>query len=585
MRGPTEQRSETMRNDSHTAKFAGRLARGAAITGAMLLCVLLALPAHAQTPNPVLPFVAAETGQAAMTDRLAQLLAAANGPVEFLVILKDQPDAQAIVVAARADASSGAAPEPFDAQARAAILYPALTAQVAVNQAPLRAWLDERAVTYRPFYIINMIQVSGDAALAEALRARPEVARLAADPALPALQEGAVDATVLPLPAGWQVVRQAEARAQADIPWGLTATGAPAVWARGITGEGIVIGSQDTGVQWDHPALREAYRGWDSVAMTATHPYNWFDAFGDDAARSAYCNGAAATDAQIPCDDHGHGSHTVGTMVGDATVISDTILGMAPGAAWIGCRNMSHGVGTPSSYAACFEWFLAPYPQGGDPFTDGKPELAPDIINNSWGCPPSEGCDDPQILRQVVSTARAAGQFVAASAGNYGSSCSSVRDPIGIYDEVFSVGAVDQAGGIASFSSRGPVTVDGSGRPKPDISAPGVDVRSVGLDGGVSTYLQGTSMASPHVAGAVALLWSAWPPLRGNVEATEQLLRDTATPVETTACAGAASNASGGGNNVYGAGRMNVDAALIQAWQDAPVHLQLPIIARGLDVP
>ena len=535
-----------------------------AALGALLFALTL-LPAQAQAPLPILP---AAAQQAAMSERLAATLDSARGPVDFLVILKDQPDAQALV--------ADAAP-----QARGAQLYAALTAQAEASQAPLRAWLEERGVPYRAFYIVNMVRVTGDAALADALRARPEVARLAADPVLPALQDDA-ESAALRLPAGWQVVHAAEAVGQADLPWGLTHTGAPAVWARGITGEGIVLGSQDTGVAWDHPALRDAYRGWESTTMTVTHAYNWFDAFGVDSARSTECTGAAATDAQIPCDDQGHGSHTVGTMVGDATLISDTVLGMAPGAQWIGCRNMSFGVGSPSSYTACFEWFLAPYPQGGDKFTEGKPELAPDIINNSWGCPDYEGCDDPLILQQVVANARAAGQFVAASAGNKGSSCSSVVDPIGIYDEVFSVGAVDAAGVIASTSSRGPVTIDSSGRPKPDISAPGVGVRSVSRDGGVNLPLSGTSMASPHVAGAVALLWSAWPPLRGDVEATEQILRETATPVASLECAGGATGAEAAqGNNVYGAGLLNVDAAVARALGITAIPTYMPIVARS----
>ncbi len=99
---------------------------------------------------------------------------------------------------------------------------------------------------------------------------------------------------------------------------------------------------------------------------------------------------------------------------------------------------MSAGVGTPTSYADCFQFFLAPYPQGGDPMTDGDPARAPHIINNSWSCPTSEGCDDPEILLDVVEAARAAGQFVAASAGNNGySGCSTISTPIAIYDASF----------------------------------------------------------------------------------------------------------------------------------------------------
>ncbi|HRW08820.1 MAG TPA: S8 family serine peptidase, partial [Caldilineaceae bacterium] len=228
----------------------------------------------------------------------------------------------------------------------------------------------------------------GDQALAIALTKRPEVARLVANPQVEnALTEATATTRwaqqLMTLAAG-------EVAATAALPYGLEYTHADAVWAAGYTGQGIVIASQDTGVQWDHPALQAAYRGWVTQTVTTTltatggmtttvnHVYNWFDAWGLDG-RPITC----AQDAQIPCDDHGHGTHTVGTMVGDATAQGASILGMAPGAQWIGCRNMRRGVGTPASYTACFEFFLAPYPQGGDPFTDGRPELAPHIINNS----------------------------------------------------------------------------------------------------------------------------------------------------------------------------------------------------------
>jgi hypothetical protein len=221
---------------------------------------------------------------------------------------------------------------------------------------------------------------------------------------------------------------------------------------------------------------------------------------------------------------------------------------------------MLNGVGTPASYAACFEFFLAPYPQDGDKFADGRPDLAPHIINNSWACPPNEGCD-VNSLRQVVETVRAAGQFVVSSAGNEGPSCASVRNPIAFHDAVFSVGAHDNSGAIAFFSSRGPVTIDGSGRLKPEITAPGVSVYSSYIGGGYTT-LSGTSMAAPHVAGAVALLWSAAPTLIGQIELTEQLLIKSATPVADNRC-GEAEGAVP--NYTFGFGRLNVLAAIEMA--------------------
>jgi subtilisin family serine protease len=251
-------------------------------------------------------------------------------------------------------------------------------------------------------------------------------------------------------------------------------------------------------------------------------------------------------------------------MIGDATAEGGTVLGMAPAAKWVGCRNMRGNAGTPGSYTACFEWFLAPYPQGGNPFTDGKPELAPGIINNSWRCPATEGCD-ADSLRQIVDTVRASGLFIAASAGNEASNgnpfgspqCNTVNTPIGIYDSSFSVGAHDQLGNIAFFSSRGPVIVDGSNRLKPDLTAPGTNVVSTVPGGYLS--LSGTSMASPHLAGAVALLWSVAPELVGDVDRTEQILRDSATPVVNGDCDPAPASP----NNVYGYGRLNVLQAIL----------------------
>jgi subtilisin family serine protease len=178
------------------------------------------------------------------------------------------------------------------------------------------------------------------------------------------------------------------------------------------------------------------------------------------------------------------------------------------------------------------QFMLAPYPYGGDPFQDGDPTRSAHVLNNSWGCPEQEGCDANALL-PAVKALRAAGIFVVASAGNDGPACETIQHPIALYDEVFSVGAIDQSGNLASFSSLGPVTADGSGRLKPDIVAPGVDVLS-SFPNGTYEYLPGTSMAGPHVAGVVALVWSANPALVGDIERTEEILRSTARPYTGT---------------------------------------------------
>jgi serine protease AprX len=496
--------------------------------------------------------------EAAVSEHLQRQLAASSGPVSFLVIMSEQVDAANLV---EAQGLGGAT-----RRTKARTIYEELTAVARNTQAPIRAWLDTQGIEYRSFYLVNMLEVYGDAAVVDAMRQLPGVARLVANP--PVGQQLAV---AEPHPPWLKPLWQGPLEGSQALPYGIEYTNAPDVWAMGFRGQGIVIASQDTGVEWDHPALQLKYRGTvsDTVAMTLTvdHVYNWFDAW-PQAGRPPRCE----IDPQAPCDDHGHGTHTVGTLLGDATAAGDSILGMAPEAQWIGCRNMDHGVGTPASYTACFEFFLAPYPQGGDPLTDGRPELGPHIVNNSWGCPPAEGCD-AESLRQVVETVRAAGQMVVASAGNSGSSCSSVRDPIAIYDATFSVGAHNSLGNIALFSSRGPVTIDGSNRRKPDLAAPGVGIRSATVNGGYST-LNGTSMASPHVAGAVALLWSAVPGLIGQIDLTEQVLFKSAIPAPASQC-------DGGGdpvvpNNAFGFGRLDVLAAVQLAQQ--PVTLTVSVV-------
>lgn len=491
-------------------------------------------------PRPVL----AQDGEpvTAAPAKLSQLLrsefATAAGPVSFLVILEEQLDPAAVVQSAGAGEA--------DALTRRAAIYAALTAHAQRTQAPLRAWLDARGIDYRAHYLVNMLEVRGDLALAQALAQQPGVDRLVRNPQVAGLQ----GVTTAPRFAWRTLATLPRHPNAASLPWGLTYTNADDVWALGIRGQNIVVAGQDTGVNWDHPALLSAYRGWDTAMLTATHTYNWFDAWG----RSPTLDPACPNDAQIPCDDNGHGTHTLGTVVGDATSMGDAVIGMAPDATWMACRNMRAGVGTPASYTTCFEFFLAPYPQGGDPMTDGRPELAPHVINNSWGCPPSEGCD-ADSLRQVVETMRAAGVFVVASAGNDGPDCSTVNTPIGMHDAVTSVGAHASDGAIARFSSRGPVTVDGSGRLKPDLSAPGVGVWSALPNQRMGT-LSGTSMAAPHVAGAVALLWSIDPVLIGQVEATEQILLSSATTAPVSDCTGTGTPQSP--NPVYGAGRLDV---------------------------
>jgi subtilisin family serine protease len=454
-----------------------------------------------------------------------------------------------VVLADQADLSSAAALT--TKRERGRWVYETLWETAERSQAPLRTWLDVRGVPYRSFYIVNMIHVlDGDQTLVSALAARPDVARIEANPSVQNLEPDLYSDRVT-------AVLQ-------NIEWNILQINADDVWAMGYTGQGLVVGGQDTGYDWLHPALKEQYRGWDGSG--ASHDYNWHDAIHSG-------GGVCGANSPEPCDDWGHGTHTMGTAVGDDG--GSNQIGVAPGATWIGCRNMDRGLGSPTTYLECFEFFLAPYPVGADP-GQGDPDLAPDVTNNSWSCPDSEGCSW-ETLQAAVEAQRAAGIMTVVSAGNEGYDgeyyvCGSVANPPAIYDASYTVGSVTSSGLLSSFSSRGPVNVDESGRLKPDIVAPGSGVRSSWPGTGYSS-MSGTSMAAPHVAGAVALLWSAVPSLAHDMAATEAYLNSNTLQIPSSAC-----SSSGVPNNLYGWGQLDIHAAVQAALAH---HFYLPIVVQN----
>ena len=461
------------------------------------------------------------------------LSTAASGPTEFLVFLHEQ-----------ADVSGAEALRTKEEKGR--YVYERLTGTASRTQGPLLALLAARGAPHRPFWIANMIWVKGDQALIEELAQRADVAHLYANPTV------RVPEPVESYPLG---------DAPQAIEWNVAKIRAPELWTAGFSGQGVVIGGQDTGYDWDHPALKNKYRGWNGTV--ANHNYNWHDSIHVQ-------TGPCPANSTEPCDVFGHGTHTMGTMVGDDG--QGNQIGVAPGAKWIGCRNMNNnGDGTPASYSECFQWFMAPTDLNNQ---NANPTLAPHVINNSWGCPPSEGCTSPNALLTVIQSTRAAGIMVVASAGNGGSACNTVDTPPGIYQQVFAAGSttntVDDV--ISSFSSRGTVTVDGSNRIKPDVSAPGSNVRS-SIPGTGYQGMSGTSMASPHVAGAVALILSAFPQLAGSVPQLELILTSSAVPrTSTQTCGGIPGTQIP--NNTYGHGRIDVYNAL--ASRSADVSVTMP---------
>jgi subtilisin family serine protease len=449
----------------------------------------------------------------------------ANGQqAEFLVVLADQADL------GHADSLQTKAE-------KGRYVYNTLFKKSQTTQGPILQWLREHSLEHRSFYIVNAILAKGTREDAEALAARSDVTRVEGNPLihnnLPQLGP-AVEAPLCLQP-------------PETIEPGINYTHAPQVWALGFTGQDIVVGSADTGVRWTHDALKPHYRGWDG--QNADHNYNWHDAIHDSV------NNPCGNDSPFPCDDDSHGSHTTGTMIGDDSMGNQ--IGMAPGAKWIACRNIDgpQDLGSPARYIECMEFFLAPYPIGGG---QGDPTKAPDITNNSWTCPPSEGCS-PDTLQAAVEAQAAAGIMMVVAAGNDGSNCSTLRYPPAIYEAAYSVGAlVTGIDTVAEFSSRGPVSVDGSSRIKPDITAPGTGTRSCSNAGDDSYMIgTGTSMATPHIAGAMALLWSAIPSLKNQIDASRAAMNSAAHFIPSTQC-----GTTGPPNNVYGWGRADIFAAV-----------------------
>ncbi len=441
---------------------------------------------------------------------------AASGSADFVIEMAEQADLSAAYAIS-------------DWNERGQYVVDTLKATAERSQKDAIGQLNRQGARFTSYFVSNVIVVRGGSQHAlDAVQNLPGVARVRAPVVvrLEPVEELLRRAVEIKLP---------QAILAGTPAWGLTDTGAPAFWSTyGRQGQGIIVANIDSGVQYDHPALKAAYRCAGGNVLDAKC---WWDATAD-------------TPQAGPHDNLGHGTHTMGTMVGSNNPSLTYNVGMAPGAQWIACRAFIGGTADDTDLLECAGWVLAPA---------GNPANRPHVVNNSWG---GGTASSPWFLDSVKAW-RAAGIFPVFSAGNLQNkvSCVKMGSPAD-YLESFTVGAHDINGTIANFSLNGSDGVNTSFITKPNLSAPGVEILSsyVVYDFINNTYtntwakLSGTSMAAPHVSGAVALLWSCNPGLVGQIDQTFQLLQNSAGIPPADSCGAPAT----GGNYTYGYGYLDV---------------------------
>jgi subtilisin family serine protease len=450
--------------------------------------------------------------RATISGRLAYELARAGaqgGTVRTLVLLADRIDINALDQTLYA--------QDISLQDRARIVITTLQAKADQTQGPVLDYLASfdasNVAEVKTYWITNLLFVEATPSVIQQLAERSDIEYIDMDALL--LRDEPVE--ILPTeasPNGSEI--------------GLRDINAHRMWAAGYTGAGRIVMNIDTGVNGGHVAINYKWRGTHVPAAQA-----WFD---------------PNTGTQTPTDCDGHGTHTIGTMCGLATGTNDTI-GVAPGAEWIAAKTLCTFNHTSASISA-FQWAMDP---------DGNPNTItdmPDAISNSWTDPNVQDCAN-SVYKPVLDAVEASGIAVVFSAGNSGPGVSTITVPKNINTNevnIFATGAIDGNNlsfPIASFSSRGPSDCGGVGslNIKPEACAPGVSVRSsYGTSGSNYSLLSGTSMACPHVAGAIALLKQAHPTMTGFE--LKMALYNTARDLGTT-----------GEDNTYGKGIIDVYAA------------------------
>lgn len=468
--------------------------------------------------------VSSKTTKAKISSRLMKQFQQ-DDKVTFLIKMKEQTNTQKVAKEAVSRAKKQKLTAAKTQYTKRSAVVSELRATSEETQQALLTYLQKeqkkkQVKEIHSYYIVNGLAVTGTKEVMEKVASFPEV-----DQVLPN------ETRQIHRPVDLKTSKQKKQMKAVDgVEWNISQVHAPEAWALGYDGTGTVVASIDTGVEWDHLALKEKYRGFDPAHPNdPSHEFNWYD---------------ATTGSEAPYDDLEHGTHVTGTMVGSEPDGKNQI-GVAPGAKWIAVKAFSEDGGSDADLLDAGEWILAPKDEDGNP----HPEKAPDVVNNSWGGGP--GLDD--WYKDVVNAWRAADIFPEFSAGNTDlfnpGGEGSIANPAN-YQEAFATGATDQDNKLGSFSLQGPSPY---GVMKPDIAAPGVNIRSSIPGKGYEDGWNGTSMAGPHVSAVVALLRQVQSDL--SVEEIEQILIDTAKPLTDQQFPESP-------NNGYGAGLVDAKEAI-----------------------
>ena len=415
---------------------------------------------------------------------------------EVLVYMTEQANTEEVANAAKSAVSSAMTPYQAKLQVRSAVTE-ALKDTAEKTQANAVKYLEQEQANgnveeFTSYDIVNMIYVKATKEVVENLSYMSEVGKIYENKTHQ-IDEIKPDSEIKPSAGG--------------LEWNVERVRANEVWDLGYDGTGAVVGSLDSGVDWTHPALKNKWRGYDPATGNTSADGNWYD---------------PVYNASLPADSDTHGTHVMGTMVGQDPEGANKV-GMAPGAKWISARVFNTaGTTTDAILLSAAQWMLAP---GGDPLK------APDVVNNSWGG--GDGIDD--WYRDAVRNWRAAEILPVFSAGNQRAGepapwPGSISCPAN-YPESFAVAATDKNDTRASFSKLGPSPYDAD-LIKPNISAPGQGIRSSVPGGGYEGGYSGTSMSAPAVSGTAALLVSADASL--TVDEIEEIIQNTARPLTDT---------------------------------------------------